>query len=159
MSVRQKIREYLDASDGPQWGAEIIAATGCSSRDLSRMVADGTLIKHAGQAPAYAVGKRPRVAMTPEQLADAHKQAWRKQDAKRRAQRAAEGKQRRRTKSEQPAVKRVQIVLASKHATVGGESVADFLKRGGKIDRLPGFQRDNIYPQRRPQMANYRSMA
>jgi len=151
MSIRQKIRDFLAASNGPMWGCEIVRATGCIPRDLSRMVADGTLVKREERgATGFVIGKIPRKARTPEEHAAARKAAWRKQDDKRRAARRAQGKQARRTKAEQPKVKRAQIVLSSSHATVGGESVAEFLARGGSIERLPGFQRDNVYPQRRP---------
>lgn len=159
MSVRQKIRDYLRTCDGPAWGCEIVAAVGCIPRDLSRMVADGTLVKCEERgATGYVIGKLPRKAMTPEEFAAARRAAWRKQDDKRRAKRAAEGRQRRSSKNH-PAVKRVQIVLASKHETVGGESVAEYLARGGRIERLPGIQKSTVYQQRRPQMAQYRSMA
>lgn len=38
------------------------------------------------------------------------------------------------------------------------ESIADFLTRGGRIERLSGIQQSNVYAPRRPQMNNYRSM-
>lgn len=151
MSIRQKIREYLRTCESPAWGCEIVAATGCIPRDLSRMVADGTLVKREERgAIGYVVGKLPRKARTPEEHIEHRRMAWRKQDEKRRAKRLAEGKKPRRTAVEKPKVKRAQIVLASSHATVGRESVSDFLARGGSIERLPGFHRDNVFPQRRP---------
>lgn len=150
MSVRQKIRDYLRTCEVPAWGCEIVAATGCIPRDLSRMVADGTLVKREERgATGYVVGKLPRKAMTPEEYTEARRAAWRKQDDKRRAQRAAEGRQRRSSKN-QPAVKRAQIVLASKHATVDGESVAEYLARGGRIERIPQPVAPIAYAQRRP---------
>lgn len=158
MSIRQKIRDYLRTCDTPAWGCEIVAATGCIPRDLSRMVADGTLVKCEERgATGYMVGKLPRKAMTPEECAVARRAAWRKQDDKRRAKRAAEGRQRRSSKN-QPAMKRVQIVLANKPVAVGGESVSEFLSRGGRIERLPGIQPTTVYPPRRPGMNNYRSI-
>lgn len=154
MSIRQKIREYLRTCEGPAWGCEIVAAVGCIPRDLSRMVADGTLVKQEDRgAMGFVVGKLPRKAMTPEEYAEARRAAWRKQDDKRRAQRSAEGRQPRRTKKEQPAVKRVQIVLASKHATVGGESVEQFLARGGRIEYPQTPPAPIAYAQRRPRAA------
>lgn len=38
------------------------------------------------------------------------------------------------------------------------ETIADFLTRGGRIERLPGIQPTTVYPPRRPGMNNYRSI-
>ena len=39
------------------------------------------------------------------------------------------------------------------------ETVSQFLARGGRIDRLSGIQKSNVYQPRRPVMVSYRSMA
>lgn len=165
MSIRDKIRAYIDSQDRPAWSCEIMAASGCKAKHITAMVLDGSLVKHEGNPLAYSVGRRPS-KYTPEQRAAARNAAEDKRSVIRNAERmaarrAAGVKQRapRRTDQQQPAVKRVNIVLASKHATGPGESVADFLARGGSIERLPGFQRDGVHARRRPGMDHYRSMS
>lgn len=164
MSLRNKIREYLDSCDSPMWCSEIVAATGCRPQHISGMVTDGALVKHEGQHPhSYSVGVRP-TRRTKEEVTEARRLAESKRAARRNAEkmaarRAAGIKARPRKPNEQPTVKRNQIVLASKHATREGESVSDFLARGGSIERLPGFERDGVYARRRPQMNSYRSVA
>lgn len=165
MNHRERIRQFLDSQDRPAWSCEIVAAVGCRPQHISGMVKDGSLVKHEGQHPhSYSVGVRP-TRRSKEEVAEARRLAESKRAAKRNAERmaarhAAGIKPRpRRPIEQQPTVKRVQIVLASKHATREGESVAYFLARGGSIERLPGFQRDGVYARRRPQMNNYRSVA
>lgn len=164
-NYRQKIRDYLDTQDRPAWSCEIVAATGCRPQHISGMVTDGALVKHEGQHPhSYSVGVRP-TRRSKEEVLEARRIAESKRAARRNAERMAARRaagikaRPRRPDGQQPTVKRVQIVLASKHATREGESVADFLARGGSIERLPGIQKSAVYAQRRPVMGNYRSMS
>lgn len=154
MGIRESIREYLDNSDGPKWGSEIIAAVRaagfkCKPSIVTAMASDGLLVKHekAGQPIGYTVGARPRAARSEEERAAARKESERKRAAARNELRMA---QRRARGVPSRADRKSKLVLATSHATVGGESVAEFLARGGQIERLPGFQRDNVFPQRRP---------
>jgi hypothetical protein len=154
MSIRETIRQFLDASEDPRWAAEIIShlrEQGYKVKPcvISGMVLDGALVKleRAGQPSGYSVGVRPRPRVSAEER-QARRTAYEaNRSAQRRAERRAQGKEAR------PARQAKSVTLASSHATVGGESVAEFLARGGSIERLPGFQRDNVYPQRRPTWA------
>lgn len=160
MTVRDMVRAYLDANPGPQWAVDIIAhvrSTGIKVRAsiVSGMVLHGALIRHdngAGQPYSYTVGKRPPPVMTAEQRAERQRGYEAKRSAKRMAERRAKGIQAR-PRREQPTVKRVGIALVSSHNTQSGESVAEFLARGGQIEHLPGIQKSEVFPQRRPTWA------
>lgn len=139
VSMRQRIRDCLDAHDGPMWGCEIVAATGCTLQNISNMVSDGSLLKSDEPVSSYSVGIRPRPRLSADERVARRRAFDRQRDAIRRPQR-------------QPAQRswRVEIVLASSHATVGGESVAEFLERGGRIERIPLPVAPVVYTQRRP---------
>lgn len=157
MGIRESIRDYLDNSDGPKWGSEIIAAVRaagfkCKPSIVTAMASEGLLVKHekAGQPIGYTVGARPRAARSEEERAAARKESERKRAAARNELRMA---QRRARGIPSRGEQKPKLVLASSHATVGGESVAEFLARGGEIERLPGLLKSNTYPQRRPTWA------
>lgn len=156
---RDAIRTFLDSQDRPAWSCEIVAATGCKPQHISSMVLDGSLVKSTEEFPhSYTVGIRPRARKTAEEVQAERRAYYAKRDALRKDRRRTSGKQVRTTKAEK-VVKRAQIVLASSHATVGGESVAEFIARGGSIERLPGIQKSAVYTQRRPVMNTYRSIS
>lgn len=157
MGIREAIRNYLDSSDGPKWGSEIIAAMQaagfkCKPSIVTAMASGGLLVKHekTGQPIGYTVGTRPRAPRSQEERIAARKESERKRAAKRNEQRMA---QRRAQGIPARAERKPTLVLASSHATVGGESVAEFLARGGQIEHLPGIQRSEVFPQRRPTWA------
>lgn len=154
MSIRQKIRDYLDGCDGPMWACEIVKATGCTPQAISKMVTEGALLRHEGaQVQSYSVGRRPVPTLSEDERRARRRAVDRRRDALRKKPKSRRGSK------EQPTIKRTQIVLASSHATVGGESVTEFLSRGGRIEKLPGIQTSNVYQQRRPVMAAYRSLS
>ncbi len=159
-SNRNAIRAFLDSCDMPQWSCEIVSATGCRPQHISGMVADGSLVKHTDQHPhSYTVGIRPRVRDTAEQQArrrQAERERITRRNEKLKAERRARGIPERKPKSQQPTVK---LALVRSHATVGGESVAEFIARGGSIERLPGIQKSEVFAQRRPVMGSYRSVS
>lgn len=160
MIVRDMVRAYLDANPGPKWSCEIIShirSMGVPVRAsiISGMVLHGALIRHdngPGQPFGYTIGKRPPPMLTAEQKAERQ----RGYEAKRAIRRAEDRRARgipARPQREQPTIRRNSIGLVSSHATVGGESVAEFLARGGQIEHLPGLQKSEVFPQRRPTWA------
>ena len=152
-TIRQAIRDFVSASDAPVWRSEIIAATGCDRKRIHDMVKEGMLVRHSdGPVLAYSIGKLPRVAMTKEQRAEAVKESWRRQYARKQDARAAA------KAAQQPTVKRAPIrhVAPTTHAAC--ETLAEYLARGGKVEVCPGMKPDYRFAQRCPQMGNYRSM-
>lgn len=154
MNTRQIIRDYLDSQGEPRWASEIIAhvrSLGVKIRPcrISGMVADGSLVRHTGDGPhSYTVGNRPRPVMSAEERTERRKATDRKRDAHRRAKRLAEGKKPRPYVERAPSIKNVTV-----KASEGAETVEQFKARGGRVETLPGFHRDNVYPPRRPTWA------
>lgn len=161
MNTREAIRNYLDSQETPRWASEIIAHL----RDLgivikpsriSGMVLDGALVRHTESVPhSYSVGHRPRRVMSETERTERRKATDRKRDANRRAKRLADGKRPRPYVERAPSIKTVTV-----KAHDGAETVEQFKARGGQVQTLPGFQRDNVFPPRRPTWAaNNRSIA
>lgn len=161
MNTREAIRNYLDSQDGPRWVSEILAALReqgivIKPSRISGMVLDGALVRHTEAVPhSYSVGHRPRPVMTEAERTERRKDTDRKRDANRKAKRLAEGKKPRPYVERAPSIKTVTI-----KAQDGAETFEQFKARGGQVQTLPGFQRDNVFPPRRPTWAaNNRSMA
>lgn len=151
-SVREHIRNFIDAQSSPPLAGDIVAAlkaAGIKLRygALGAMVADGALIV-AGEPGhyRYSVGRRPAPPAAP---GERQKEYEAKRSARRRAERQAAGlKTRNRSPKDTPVVRRP---LAPQPQALGAhQSVEDFIAAGGHIERLPGLRESNVYAQRRP---------
>lgn len=139
MSTRAAIRAWLTTQDGPRWSCEIVAALHaqgirCRSTAISGMVDAGALIKHdAGPGAPYSYS----VGVVPKQ-ADAALSAARRQER----ERARSKGRNRRPLSVQPAVKRrplAVVKVSDKGRQLMGQTVAEFIANGGRVERLPSF--------------------
>lgn len=165
---RQIAREWLAAQEGPKWMSEIISAMReqgiiMRSSAIAEMVENGQVIKSfdAKGVACYVIGTVPGY-YSPEQIA-ARKER-RKEYERERSRRKVKARQEARLAAGMPLSKRggkrkpAKLVLATSHATVGGESVAEYLARGGTIEHLPGLKKSETFPQRRPSWSTYKSM-
>lgn len=162
-SNRQLAREWLAAQDSPKWASEIIAAMAAQgitmrSSAVAEMVRAGQFIRtvDANGVACYTNGRVPgyyseeQIAARREKRREYERERSRRRVRDRHEAMAAAGTPvRPRGGQKKPA----KLVLVTSHATSPGQSVAEFLAGGGRIERLPGLKASNVYPPRRPGMA------
>lgn len=158
MTARNKhcdqVRAWLDKQEGAQWLSEITAAMRqvnpkWRSSVVSAMVSGGWLVKHEqpGQPASYTVGKRPPTRLTAAQKKERQQSYEKKRSAKRLQQRRAAGiKPRPRpTKHLRPLEYHPQPRLHGE-----GETVEQFVARGGRVEQLGGLKESTVFARRKP---------
>ena len=144
------IREAIGT--GSLWASEIIAkihkrhGVVVPARRISAMVSDGALTATMdGGAKAYSVVVKPAVDRKEKE-----RQRQVVRSAQRKEARRAAGVPERAPRNPKPRPLAAQV--SDERQSSAGESVQDFLSRGGTIQVLPGFQSDGVHAPRRPQM-------
>ncbi|MFZ3117168.1 MAG: hypothetical protein WA159_02525 [Variovorax sp.] len=163
----ERVRKALAEATRPLSITEIIAATGTKSKQvttlLSKWTAKQAVIRYGTQGRGriagytYTIGPKTLRTMTydrtPEETAHVKRSRVR---ACNRNLRAAGKHARQAAPSGPSAASRdfkygEKLVSASTpQAKTAHETVADFIKRGGRIEKLQGFQRDHVVAPRRP---------
>lgn len=157
MGVRQFLYAYMATQEGPVWASEIAAGVkglggkwrGSLPKELCK---EGLMrcIVTPGQPDSFLLVRKPsKWKHTPEEAAAALRAKYDKVNARKAAERRARGAK--------AVARKVKAHIVPKSPE--GETVEEYLARGGQVDVLPGFQRDNVYPRRRPTWAANRSVA
>ena len=151
----ERVRAYLDAQEGPKWLSEITAAMreinpAFRPSVVSAMVSRGFLVRHVapGQPANYTVGARPAKPLTDAQKKDRQRTYEEKRSVRRTKERRAAG-----IPARAHARASVRRDFAGKPtAARDGETVDQFLARGGKVEQLGGLKKSNVHARRRPVM-------
>lgn len=154
-SIRETIRNFIDSQSEPPFARDIIAhlaSMGITRKhgNIAAMVNDGSLTVTGEPCHyRYSVGRRP--APRDESGSEKRRQYEIARNERKRAARAAAGvaicgpRQ-------QPKVRPLNYIAP--RDLVGGETVDEFIARGGRVEVLPGIQRSNVFAQRRPVMGS-----
>lgn len=154
-SIRETIRNFIDSRGEPPLARDIIAhlaSVGFKRKhgNIAAMVNDGSLTVTGEPCHyRYSVGHRP-VAKA-DSGSEKRRQYEIARNERKRAARAAAGVPARGPR-QQPKVRPLNYVAP--RDSVGGETVDEFVARGGRVEVLPGIQRSSVFAQRRPVMGS-----